>query len=103
LDCLPLLAALVGREAADGADLFHGTLIAALAQWAAEAAATAGIGAIALSGGCFFNRVLRQGLTERLEAQGLSVLSPIAASPGDPGISLGQAWVAALATDGAAA
>jgi hydrogenase maturation protein HypF len=97
LDCLPLLAALIGRDAADGADLFHGTLVAALAEWAAEAAERSGISVVAMGGGCFFNKVLRQGLVEALAGRGLVPLLPVAASPGDPGVSLGQAWVAALA------
>jgi hydrogenase maturation protein HypF len=96
LDCLPLLEALIGREPADGADLFHGTLIAALTQWAAEAAASTGITTIAMGGGCFFNAVLRQGMADALSARGLTPLLPRQASPGDPGVSLGQAWIAAL-------
>jgi len=96
LDCLPLLEALIGLEPADGADLFHGTLIAALTQWAAEAASSTGITSIAMGGGCFFNAVLRQGMVEALTARGLTPLLPRQASPGDPGVSLGQAWIAAL-------
>ncbi len=102
LDCLPLLAALLDRQPADGADLFHGTLIAALAQWAADAAAEAGSDAVAMGGGCFFNKVLRQGLVDALTARGLKPLLPVAASPGDPGVSLGQAWIAAIALERAA-
>ncbi len=99
LDCLPLLAALVDRDAADGAELFHGTLVTALAQWVAEAAATNGLSTIALGGGCFFNQVLCRGLVERLSGQGLRPLLPRTASPGDPGVSLGQAWIAATAIE----
>ncbi len=102
LDCLALMEALIGREAADGADLFHGTLIAAMSEWAALAAEETGIRKIAMSGGCFFNKVLRHGLNEGLAARGLTPLLPRQASPGDPGVSLGQAWVAALAAERAA-
>ncbi len=100
LDCLPLLEALIGRPADEGANLFHGTLAAALADWAAQAAEAQGIGHVALSGGCFFNAVLRRDLGDRLAARGLAVLLPRAASPGDPGVSLGQAWIAALTLAG---
>jgi len=99
LDCLPLMAALIGLPPAKGADLFHGSLIAALSQWAAEAAETSGVTKVALGGGCFFNKVLRAGLVEALTTRGLTPLLPIAASPGDPGVSLGQAWVAALTVE----
>lgn len=99
LDCLPLLAEIGRCEATDGADLFHGTLIAALAQWAEQAAEATGISMVAMGGGCFFNRVLREGLTDALAAAGLRPLLPKAASPGDPGVSLGQAWVAAMAAE----
>jgi len=99
LDCLPLMEALIDRDASDGADLFHGTLIAALLQWAEETSAKSGIRKIALSGGCFFNKVLRQGLNDGLAARGLIPLLPRTVSPGDPGLSLGQAWVAALVAE----
>lgn len=99
LDLLPTMEALIGRDAADGADLFHGTLVAALLDWASREAEATGIGKIAMGGGCFFNRVLRQGLTEGLAARGLVALLPRATSPGDPGVSLGQAWIAALAAE----
>jgi hydrogenase maturation protein HypF len=99
LDCLPLMEALIDRDAADGADLFHGTVIAALLQWAEEASAKSGIRKIALSGGCFFNKVLRHGLSDGLAARGLTPLLPQTISAGDPGLSLGQAWVAALVAE----
>jgi len=99
LDCLPLMAALIDRDAADGADLFHGTLVAALLGWAAQASDATGVRKVAMSGGCFFNRVLRQGLSEGLASRGLIPLLPRTASAGDPGVSLGQAWVAALSAE----
>ncbi len=99
LDLLPTLAALVDREAVDGANLFHGTLVAALADWTLRAARQTGVSAVGLGGGCFFNRVLAQGLEQRLTEAGLTVLKAEKVSPGDQGLSLGQAWVAALAAE----
>ena len=95
LDLRPLLGRLAGEaDAAQGAAVFHATLVAALAQWASRACAAAGVETVALGGGCFFNRLLATGLRRDLEALGLCVLSPINLVPGDAGLALGQAWVA---------
>ncbi len=96
LDLLPLLSALTDMDASEGADLFHGTLEAALAHWVGEAAEATGIPTVVLSGGCFLNRVLRAGLAATLAGKGLRVLLPEALSPGDPAVSLGQAWAVAI-------
>lgn len=95
LDTLPLLAALIDREAVDGAALFHGTLAAALADWVARAARETGLRRVALGGGCFFNTVLRRALVAALATTAIEVLAPRQVSPGDAGLSLGQAWIAA--------
>ena len=68
-----------------------------MAAWVAEAAAATGIRRVVLSGGCFFNRVLTQGLVAELHERDIEPLRPIQLSPGDGAISLGQAWVAAMA------
>lgn len=95
LDLLPLLAHLGAcPDPRRGANLFHGTLIAALAQWVAWAAATTGAETVALGGGCFLNRVLVSGLVPMLESRGLRPLVARAVSPGDAGLALGQAWIA---------
>jgi hydrogenase maturation protein HypF len=100
----PLFATLIdenlrGREAAE---LFHGTLIAALDDWIAAAAAARGLKQVALGGGCLMNRVLADGLAARLRARGLAVFLPRAAPANDGGVSLGQAAFAhALLSAGA--
>jgi hydrogenase maturation protein HypF len=96
LDPLPLLGALIGLDPADGADLFHGTLTAALLDLTATAAAREGLDMVVLAGGCLLNRPLAEGLVRGLAERGLTPLLPRALPPGDGGISLGQAWVAAL-------
>ncbi len=99
LDLLPLLDRLSGLDAEAGANLFHGTLIAAMADWAMQAADDYGVRHVALGGGCFFNAVLTDGLVRALAARGLTPLTAAQVSPGDPGLSLGQAWIAALAAE----
>jgi hydrogenase maturation protein HypF len=95
LDLLPLAARLADEtDAAFGAALFHATLAAALAEWAAAAARAADLTTIALGGGCFLNRLLSLQLPRLLAARGYTVLQAWQAPPNDGGISLGQAWVA---------
>jgi hydrogenase maturation protein HypF len=100
LDPLPLLREIRDMDARDGAEAFHGTLVAALAEWAAEAARRHAIGTVALSGGCFLNRVLAEGVADRLRSVGLRPLLPRSLPPNDGGIALGQAAVAAALADG---
>lgn len=95
LDLRPLLSALVTVDARRGANLFHGTLAAALVDWAAGAAAKAGAGAVVLGGGCFFNAALRRLVGGGLAEAGVKALFPVQLPPGDPAISVGQALIAA--------
>jgi hydrogenase maturation protein HypF len=95
LNLLPLLDRLAGCGPAEGADLFHGTLAAAIAAWAEAAASAEKLDTIALGGGCFVNRPLAEGVCQRLRAAGLRPLLAVQAPVGDGGLSLGQAWVAA--------
>jgi len=96
LDMAPLLDTLVGMEPEAGADLFHGTLVAALTDWVMDAAGRTGISDVAFCGGCFLNAVLREGLADALERKGLTPRIARAITPGDEAISLGQAWAAGL-------
>ncbi|MBK8906502.1 MAG: carbamoyltransferase HypF [Rhodospirillales bacterium] len=97
LDMTPLLARLIGMDPRQGARLFHATLVAALAEWVATTAAATGVRRVVLAGGCFANTVLRTGLTMALAERDLETLSPRGLGPGDAAISLGQAWVVAMA------
>lgn len=73
---------------------FHLALANALAEWAHRAARQHGCATVCLGGGCFFNRILCERVTARLQSAGLAVLRPQAHSCGDAGLALGQAWVA---------
>ncbi len=99
LDIRPVIAHVAeSSEPARAAAVFHATLAAALADWAVRAAARLGVAHIALAGGCFANRVLAAAVRADLDARGLTVLEAEQVPPGDGGLSLGQAWVALLAS-----
>ena len=100
LDVRPLVRRLVeGRLAGEPvpalARLFHVALAAMFVDAATLTARAERIEHVALSGGCFANRLLLEGMTRRLAAAGLSVLTHRQAPPGDGGLALGQAVVAA--------
>ena len=101
LDLRPLFTELLSVDRSDPASpgrsaaLFHFALADTLADAAITATQRDGLRDVALGGGCFFNRLLSQRLTERLTAAGLRVHRPQAVSCGDAGLALGQAWVAA--------
>jgi hydrogenase maturation protein HypF len=96
LDFRPLLGALLepGLTPRDGASLFHGTLIAGIAEWIGQYADECGVRDIALGGGCLMNRTLTDGLAAALRARGLVPWLSRAVPPNDGGISLGQAVIA---------
>ncbi len=96
LDFTPLLESLIDCDAQHGANLFHGTLVAGLAQWIERAAQQHDVDTVMMSGGCFLNRYLNSGLREALAQRGLKALLPRLLPVNDGGISLGQAWTAGL-------
>lgn len=96
LDLLPLLEELLQVNAGDGADLFHGTIAAALVDWTLPDLARRGLTDVVLSGGCLMNGVLAGLLVEGFAAQGVAARLPRLAPANDGGLALGQAWAAGL-------
>jgi len=74
---------------------FHRGLAAATVRAAVDAACTAGLDTVALSGGVFQNVTLLTLVIDGLQAEGLRVLTHEQVPCNDGGISLGQAAVAA--------
>jgi hydrogenase maturation protein HypF len=70
---------------------FHNTLVEAIAAVAARL----GVARVALTGGCFQNRLLVERAAARLRDAGHEVLLHRQVPPNDGGIGLGQAAVAA--------
>jgi len=92
IDFSPLLAALSELSPVAGAELFHGTLAAGLAELALTR-----LGAetrLALCGGCAVNRPLVDSLQQHLNAAGVELVLPRRVPPGDGGLALGQALLA---------
>ena len=97
LDLWPLLVALLDEpDAGRGAARFHGALADGLVAAASQACAAAGTRAVALGGGCFFNRLLSDRIAAGLADHGLAAWRPQTVDVGDAGLALGQAWAAAL-------
>lgn len=96
-DPAPLLRELLadrarGAEPGLMARRFH----RALARLAVAFAEAAGLEDVVLTGGCFQNRLLGEFCAAGLRAAGFQVHRPALYPANDGGISLGQAWVAAL-------
>ncbi|MEM1396340.1 MAG: hypothetical protein AAGH38_02695, partial [Pseudomonadota bacterium] len=98
LDFLPLLDALCSLDTRAGANLFHGTLAAGFADFIATEIENGVVGGrrVAASGGCIQNAVLTQLLRSQLARRHIDLVLPSAAPANDGGLSLGQAWIAAL-------
>lgn len=91
---LPTFNYLLKLDPISGANIFHGTLIAGLAEWLKTWSKRTDIKIILLSGGCFLNQVLSKGLYQQLTQHDLKVYLPHQLPPNDGGLSLGQAWIA---------
>ncbi|MGB8261150.1 MAG: carbamoyltransferase HypF [Terracidiphilus sp.] len=74
---------------------FHAAVAQAFVRAAVVARESTGIAQVALSGGCLHNRRLARQLRAGLEAEGFAVYQHSRVSPGDGGLSYGQAAVAA--------
>lgn len=96
LDVTPLLENLIDCDPVKGANLFHGTVIAALADWVEQVAKQHDINTVLLAGGCFLNQVLSIGISHDLNAKGFNVYLPEQSPTNDGGLSLGQAWIAGV-------
>jgi hydrogenase maturation protein HypF len=101
LDWVPLLEMLLAdlrREVKPGmiAAKFHNALVEAIAY----VAQAVGEPRVALTGGCFQNRLLTERTAQRLRGAGFEVLLQRQVPPNDGGIALGQVVVAARQLEG---
>ncbi len=84
-----------GEPSAVLAARFHAAVIAAAVEAVQRAAGTTGLRTVALSGGCFQNRLLLEGLHAALTERGFEVLVHHRVPTNDGGIAYGQAAIAA--------
>ena len=84
----------------DLASAFHRTLAKSLADLAGRIREETGSSRIALSGGCFQNRVLLEECIQEMERAGFDVYRHQRVPTNDGGISLGQAVSAAAQLKG---
>jgi hydrogenase maturation protein HypF len=80
--------------ACEAAARFHASLAQILVATTLCHARAQRLRTVALGGGCWINRILRETVTQALRAQGLHILEATQAPCGDGGLSLGQAAVA---------
>ena len=96
VDLRPVLAPLFDAPDAEVAAAgFHLARADALADALIAAAHARGTRTAVLGGGCFFNRVLRERVEQRLTSDRLDVFQTGIKGCGDAGLAIGQAWVAA--------
>lgn len=100
LDPAPMWRALFEDLAAETpadavAARFHRGLAASVAEAAGALADAQGVRTVALSGGCFQNRLIFEETLGRLRGAGFKVLTQSQAPANDGGLSLGQAAIAA--------
>jgi hydrogenase maturation protein HypF len=72
---------------------FHNTVAQMIELVVQSIQRDTGIGCVALSGGCFQNRRLTEGVVRRLNQHGLTCLTQKEIPPNDGGISVGQAII----------
>jgi len=84
-----------GKPVALIARRFHLTMAEIVVQMACTGRNASGLSTVALSGGCFQNRLLLADAIARLEAEGCTVLTHRHVPANDNGLSLGQAVVVA--------
>lgn len=80
--------------ASDLALAFHERIIDMIITQCTAIRFSRGTNKVALSGGTFQNKILMEGVLERLRAEGFEPYYNISVSPNDGGIALGQAFVA---------
>lgn len=102
LDFRPLLAAIIrdrqrGRDRRQIARAFQRAIADGIADGLGAVSRTHGSQIVVLSGGVFQNQLLLSDLKHRLEPEPLEIWTNHVVPPGDGGISLGQAAIAALA------
>ena len=100
VDTMPVIRGVVadieaGRGAARTSARFHATVAAMLRAAARRALDQTHLNHLVLSGGCFANDRLVRTLAPALERDGFEVYVHRQVSPGDGGVALGQAYVAA--------
>jgi hydrogenase maturation protein HypF len=83
-----------GKSVEEIASAFHATLIAAFAAMSVEMRKLTGINGVALSGGCFQNRILLEGTVTELKKKDFEVYYHSQVPANDGGVSLGQAVIA---------
>lgn len=95
LDVMPLLEYLLTvDDPILGAGIFHGSFIMAVTSWIIGFVEEKKVDTVLLSGGCFQNKVLTEGLIHQLAAYGVKVMLPKRLPLNDGAIALGQAWIA---------
>jgi len=83
-----------GEQVSEMSRRFHDGLISGFTSVLVNASKQLGVSTVALSGGCFVNQYLVEGLTSELERAGLHVLRHYIIPPNDGGLALGQLVVA---------
>jgi hydrogenase maturation protein HypF len=83
-----------GKSVEETASAFHATIIAIFVAMSNEMRKATGIKRVALSGGCFQNRILLEGTITELKKNGFEVYCHSQVPANDGGMSLGQAVIA---------